>query len=76
MDHGNADTLSCLPADDDPLFDEEEEGKGSMVLTIRMVDQQLDPDSDPLKPGVLARESKRDSVTSMMVMRYMHVREG
>ena len=71
MDHGNADALSRLLAGDDPLFDkEEEEGKGPMVLTISMVDQQLDPDSDPLKPGVLARESKRDPVIST-VMRYV-----
>ena len=53
-DHGNADTLSHLQAGDDPLLDkEEEEGKGSIVLTISMVERQLDPNLDPLKPGVL-----------------------
>ena len=67
-DHGNADHL---PAGDDPLFDKEkEEGKGYMVLTIGMLDRQLDPDSDPLKPGVLAQESKKDPVIST-VMRYV-----
>ena len=78
-EHGNADALSRLPAGEDPLFDEGEEGEGSMVLTIRLVDRQLDPDrrlnadGDPLQPGVLARESAKDRVISN-VMRY--VREG
>ena len=72
-DHGNADALSRLPAGDDPLFDKIEEGEGSMVLSIRLVDRQLDPDWDPLKPGMLARESSKDPVISA-VMRY--VREG
>ena len=61
-DHGNADALSRLPAGEDPLFDKEEEEERSMVLSISMVNQQLDPDCDCLKPGVLARESSKDSV--------------
>ena len=73
VDHGNADALSRLPAGDDPHFDKEEEEERSMVLAIRMVTEQLDPDGDPLKPGVLARESSKDPVISS-VIRYM--REG
>ena len=38
-----------------------------------MVDQRLDPDSDPLKPGAATRESKRDPVIST-VTRY--IKEG
>ena len=72
-DHGNADALSRLPAGEDPLFDQEEEEEKSMVLSINMVNQQLDPKCDPLKPGVLARESSKDQVISA-VIRY--VREG
>ena len=69
-EHGNADALSRLPAGEDPLFDQEEEEEKSMVLSISMVNQQLDPDCDPLKPGVLARESSKDSVISA-VIRYV-----
>ena len=72
-EHGNADALSRLPAGGDPLFDQEEEEEKSVVLSISMVNQQLDPECDPLKPGVLARESSKDSVISA-VIRY--VREG
>ena len=36
---GNVDALSHLPAGEDPLFDHEGEGKGSMVLSINMVDR-------------------------------------
>ena len=73
-DHGNADALSRLPAGEDPLFDkEEEEEERSMVPSICMVNQQLDPDYDPLKPGVLTRESSTDSVISSVVK---YVREG
>ena len=35
-----------------------------MILAIIMVNQQLDPDCDLLKPGVLARESSKDSAVS------------
>ena len=66
-DHGNADALNRLPAGEDPLFDKEEEEESSMVLSICMVNQQLDPDCDPLKPGVLARESSKDSVISSVI---------
>ena len=74
-DHGNADALSRLPAGEfeNPLFDKEEEKERSMVLSIHMVNQQLDPDCDPLKPGVLAHESSKDSVISSVIQ---HVREG
>ena len=51
-EHGNADTLSRLPAGADPFFDKEEEKERSKVILICMVNQQLDPDCDPLKPGV------------------------
>ena len=68
-DHGNADALSLLLAGDDPLYNKEEEGKGSMVLTIWTVDQQLYPNSNPLKLGVLAWESKMYPVI-WTVMRY------
>ena len=39
-----------------------------MVLSICMVNQQLDPDCDPLKPGVLVRESSNDSVISSVIL--------
>ena len=67
-DHGNADALSHLQAGKDPIFDKEaEEGKGTMILTISIVDRQFDPDSDPFKPAVLALELKRDSVISTVM---------
>ena len=53
-EHGNADALGRLPAWEDPIFDMEEEEERSMVLSMCMVNQELDPDCDPLKPGVLA----------------------
>ena len=60
-----------MPTGEDPVFNKvKEEGKGSMLLTISMVDRQFDPGSDPLKLGVLAWESKRDLVIST-VIRYI-----
>ena len=44
-----------------------------MVLTINMVDKQLDPEADPLKPGILPPDSNRDPVISTVIIK---VREG
>ena len=59
--HGNADSLSRLPAGEDTLSDQEEEKKRQMVLSISMVNQPLDPNCDPLKAGVLLHGSAKDS---------------
>ena len=69
-DHGNADVLSRLPSSSDDDFDgEEERADVSVVCCVKQLSRQL----DPLKPNLLAMESKKDPVISK-VMRY--VREG
>ena len=66
-DHGNADALSRLPAGEDLDFDgEEEEEDISMVCTIKTISQQL----NPTDPGLIAKESRKDPVISM-VIRYV-----
>ena len=69
-DHGNADALSRLPAGPDTTFDDgEEEADVDTVCIINTISLQL----NPLEPGVLAKESNKDSTISN-VMRY--TREG
>ena len=63
-EHGNADTLSRLPAEADTSFDgEEDEADVDVVCTIRTIGQQL----NPTDPGVLARESANDPVISNVI---------
>ena len=62
--HGNADALSCLPAEADTSFDgEEDEADVDVVCAIRITGQQL----NPTDPGVLARESANDPVISSVI---------
>ena len=63
-EHGNADTLSHLPAEADTSFDgEEDEADVDMVCAIRTIGQKL----NPTDPGVLARESANDPVISNVI---------
>ena len=69
-EHSNADVLSHLPSGPDSNFDGEEDGADiDTICTVRTISLQLKP-SDP---GVLAKESDKDTVIAT-VMRY--VREG
>lgn len=69
-DHANADALSRLPAGLDNKFDREEQGADvSTVCAVRVIDKQL----NPTRPGLLAKESRKDPVIAT-VMRY--VKEG
>lgn len=63
-DHGNADALSRLPAGPDAKFDGEEHGADiDTVCTIKTISLQL----NPIDPGALARESKKDPVISTII---------
>ena len=61
---GNADALSCLPAEADTSFDgEEDEADVDVVCAIRTIGQQL----NPTDPGVLARESANNPAISNVI---------
>ena len=63
-DHGNADVLSRLPSGKDPLFDtKEDEDDTDTVCIIRLISDQL----NPLRPGVLAKETTKDPVLAQVV---------
>ena len=65
-DHGNADALSRLPAEEDLQFDREETGDDTdMVCAIKMLSRQVKPTDS----ATFMMESSKDPVISV-VMRY------
>ena len=65
-DHGNADAISRLPSGPDEIFDREEnQADMDSVCLIKQVSLQI----KPTDPGVLAKESMKDSTISTF-MRY------
>ena len=69
--HGNADVLSRLPSGPDANFDHEKKEEDDMYVvdSIKIISSQL----KPTDPGVLLKESAKDSTTSG-VIRY--IQEG
>lgn len=67
-DHGNADALSRLPSGHDSNFDGEEDSDDKeLVCMIQTISSQI----NPLTPGLLAKETHKDSVLSQ-VMKFTH----
>ena len=63
-DHGNADALSRLPAEEDHAFDEEEgDADVDTVCTIHTISRQL----CPTDPGIVAKESSKDPVIAHVI---------
>ncbi|KFD50450.1 hypothetical protein M513_08677 [Trichuris suis] len=66
-DHGNADALSRLPAGEDPQFDEEEnDAEVDTVCSLTAV-TTINVQMNPADPGLIAKESKKDSVICAVI---------